>query len=229
MQENGTLKNDGTLTIRGVSTAHVAPDSAEIKIDIVALGSTPDAATANAANDIENVKKALKKSSLPVKALRTMTFEVVPNIKKTKKPDGSVEDAQDGYLAKESSSVRCSLRNGNYLRALEQITKMNPSAKLSLSFGIKNTKTLERALLRDAAKTALSEGKALAKSLNSKIVGIQSVEKVDSFQPFLAARKVADFSLASVSTPLPIQPADIDLSISVLVTFKISTGGEYQD
>lgn len=206
----------GKLIVRGVGSVTAVPDTADIGLNIDSRGATPADASMKAEKNIEDVKKALKKAYAPVKGLKTASIEVVPYFEDVNE-NGKIIRKQNGFIARQAADIRIPVRTGAHLRALTTISKLCPDARTSLTFKVKNTAMVERDALKAATKNAMANAKVLAKTLGVTISGIIEVSKERDFTP-IAARAVT----LTAGATADINPAEIDISTSVLVTFAIT-------
>jgi uncharacterized protein len=204
-----------TVTASGSGTIQAAPDEATMSFGVSKSGSNPKSLLADVSKSAEKIVAALKKAGVADKDIQTQSVNLYPRTEFT-----NGKTVVNGYDA--SINVTAKVRDLATLGAV--ISAGNDAGANTMngpSFGIAEdspytAKAIEKAVAvarRNAESMAKAADKSVGKVLNITDSGVSPV------QPFPMASGAE--LLSAKSADVPINPGQLDVSSSVVVTFEL--------
>lgn len=216
-----TQKPEGSLTVRGEAKSSLAPDTAWIRLRLTAWGLTPKDALSELTNGQRKAETALRAAGIPKKALASSLASLLPHTETETDEKGKAKVEKKGYDAQSIETVTLSAKGNAYLKAFSHLATACPDVSLSLSFGLRNTKGVERQLIKAATREAVSNAKALANALSESLLGIQSATVDDvGFEPY-RAEPMALMAINRSAGFKPGAPQSIEVRAQVTIVYRI--------
>jgi len=208
--------SENTMQMSGSAEKKVVPDTASISIGVVVESATSKEASDENAVLMSTIIEELKDLGLEDKDIRTSYVSVHPVYNYEGKR------TIEAYSA--SNSVQVTTTD---LELLSDIVDRSAAAGAnqigSVSFSVSDEmqKDLNEELIDEAVEDASSKANALAKSLDVKIIGIQtsSISDNTGSRMYYGEMEMAMDEEAGSSTP--IMPGESTVSMSVQVTYLI--------
>ena len=204
-----------TLTMNGVGTARVVPDTAEITLGVIT--EAKDAAKAHAENSAAaaRVKNAVKGLGIAERDIQTSRYDFSP-----------VYDVKDngrsvitGYTV--TNAVVVKVRGLENIGIVIETALANGANRVdSLEFSANDPSAAKNAALADAAQDARNKADATARTLGMRIVRIQNVyadaqsHAPRNYMPVMMAKEAYDAST-------PISAGELSFEASVTITYVI--------
>jgi uncharacterized protein YggE len=202
---------DRSISVSGVASTSVIPDTASMSIGVITQAATTKEASEKNAASMNNVTGALKNLGLPDKEIQTSSISIQPLYNYT----GDVPVIV-GYSA--SNNVLITTRNLDKLSDIMDRSIASGANQVSgISFMVSEEKQREifGELLSVAVNDAKSRANDLAKNLNVKIAGVKTSSIGEGTQMFPVMAALAEKS------ETPIQPGESRVTLSVQVTYAI--------
>lgn len=217
ISQSGSEKDtENTISIGGYAEQKVIPDTATLNIGVVVQSETAKEATDKNAALMSAVIAELKATGLQDKEIQTSYVSVSPVY-------NYANDTQTikGYSA--SNSVQVTTKNlDNLSEIIDRSTAAGANDIGSISFSVSNEKQkqLREDLMNEAVADASSKATTLAKSLGTKVTGVQT----SSVSEDSGSRVDYEYDMATTAKgaeSTPIQPGESTVSMSVQVTYYI--------
>ncbi len=164
---------------------------------------------------------ALIDNGLDENKLQTKSFSVNENQSFN---DNTKNWEKDGYIFNQEAILKIDYDNNLLTKIIKSISMLENSPNLTISYGLKNdnNKILDL-LINDAYIDAFNKASIIAKTSNSHIVNIVSVE----LQPINSILQITNFNsggieisqLSNFDTTV-ITPEDIEVEINLLCVFE---------
>ena len=204
-----------TLTMSGVGSAQIAPDTAEVTIGVIT--EARDAAKAHADNTAATtrVQSALKSLGIAERDIQTTRYDFSP-IYDVKDNGRSVTT---GYTVTNAVVVK--------VRSLDNVGKVIDTALAnganrvdSLEFSASDPSAAKNAALADAARDARSKADAVARTLGVRIVRVLNIyadaqsHTPRNYMPMMMAKEAYDAAT-------PISAGELSFEASVNIAYVI--------
>ncbi len=208
-------ENLRTLNVSGVGVVYLTPDIAYINIGVNTQG--PNASEAVETNKAQTnaVIKAIQDFGVEVKDIRTTNFSIWPS----PQYDELGQIKSTNYVV--DNTVNVTIRDLDKLGdLLDAAISAGANSIYSIQFDVED-KTQAAAEARDqAVKDAKAEAEALANAAGLKLGDIQTISYFESSPtPYIDGRGGGFEAAASV--PVPIQPGQLAISVTVNITYTI--------
>lgn len=207
-----------TLFVTGEGKSESAPDLATVVVGI----STHEADSAAAQNvnaaKTNAVLEALKELGIDAKDIQTQDYSFYP----TYHNDRSHNHQIDGYQVHNSVVIR--LQNMNLIGTVIDTALAHGANKVhSLNFGIKNTKSLREAAMKEAVANAREKAEIITKALGLKIKGIRHVTEMPapSPEPMRANAMMLAKGVGEASFDTAVETGTLTLNAGVNIEFII--------
>ena len=204
-----------TLTINGVGSAQIAPDTAEVTIGVVT--EAKDAAKAHADNAAQTarVQNAIKALGIAERDIQTTHYDFSP-IYDVKDNGRSVTT---GYTV--TNAVAVKVRNLDSVGKVIDAALANGANRVdSLEFSASDPSAAKNAALADAARDARSKADSIARALGVRIVRILNIygdtqsHSPRNFMPMMMAKEAYDAATA-------ISAGELSFEASVNISYVI--------
>ena len=206
-----------TLTINGVGSAQIAPDTAEVTIGVVT--EAKDAAKAHADNAAQTarVQNAIKALGIAERDIQTTHYDFSP-IYDVKDNGRSVTT---GYTV--TNAVAVKVRNLDSVGKVIDAALANGANRIdSLNFTASDTSAAKNEALTDAVRSAKEKAQAVANALGVRLVRIANVyadtqadmPRYENYMPMMMAKGAS-------AAATPIAPGELSVAATANVTYVI--------
>jgi len=206
-----TSSQDRSISVSGVASASVIPDTASMSIGVITQAATAKEASEKNAALMNTVIGTLKNLGLLDKEIQTSSISIQPVYNYTRDVPVIV-----GYSA--SNNVMITTKNLDKLSDILDgsiASGANQVSGVSFMVSEEKQKQISGELLSAAVSDAKSRADDLAKSLNVKIVNVKTSSINEGTQMFPVMAALAE------KTATPIQPGETKVTFSVQVTYVI--------
>lgn len=208
---------NGDLRVTGYGEVTAAPDRATVSFAVVGRAETAPEAQQIMNDQLASTLRSLRSFGLSDDAIRTRQFSLNPRWRYD-----SGETILVGYEARTQMEVH--LDELDRLGALVQtLVNAGVTEVGRISYGLKDTRAVQEAALREAARDARWRAETLAQALDQRIVGVVEVydQSAGSPQPMpvmMRATMAMDEAMAA-----PEFPADeLTIRAQVVVLFRLA-------
>lgn len=199
----------------GEATVTARPDRAQVSIGVLTQNSTAQAAGAANASQTTQVIEAIKRTLGQGGDLKTTGYSISPQYQYTAGRSPKIT----GYQA--SNTVLIIVNDLSLLgKVIDAASDSGANNINGVAFSLKDDSAVRNEALAEAAKKAHSAAEAIAKALNTHVVGVLQAETsaVPTFRPM--TRSFAAMQ-APQAAPTPIEAGDLDIHASVTVTLEV--------
>jgi hypothetical protein len=199
----------------GEATVTARPDRAQISIGVLTQNSTAQAAaTANAVQTTQ-VIEAIKRTLGEGGEQKTAGYSISPQYQYTTGRAPKIT----GYQA--SNTVLIIVNDLSMLgKVIDAASDSGANNINGVSFSLKDDTPVRNQALAEAAAKAHAAAEAIAKALNTHVVGVLQAET--SQTPIIRPQTRSFAALAgAAAAPTPIEPGDLDIHASVTVTLEV--------
>lgn len=206
-----------TITVNGTGTARVEPDSATVRMSIVAREPTLAAAQKSAAEVVARVLALTDRLDVDLDRVDTTGASARPDYRWNREKE---EQELVGYVAERQIVVQ-----------LDELGKLGAVVEGAVGAGVNQVsppeldsskrKATYRKALREAAEDAKANAEQLAGTLGAglgRVISIQSGSDAPPPTPMFASRAMAMESDAAAGY----NPADLDFDATVTVVFELT-------
>jgi len=216
-----TMNAQETAKIRfvratGEATVSARPDRAQISIGVISQTPTAQAAAAANATQTTQVIEAVKRTLGEGGELKTSGYSISPQYQYTAGRAPKIT----GFQA--SNTVLVIVNDLTLLgKVIDAASESGANNINGVSFSLKDETAARTQALAEAAGKARAAAEAIAKALNTHVVGILQAEtgEAPSVRPMM--RSFSAMAVNAGGAPTPIEPGDLDLHASVTVTLEI--------
>jgi len=211
----GTVRAPNTVTASGSGTIQAAPDEATMSFGVSKSGQDPKGLLAETSKAATKIVAALKKAGVAEKDIQTQNVSLYPQ---TSFNNGKT--VVTGYEA--SINVTAKVRD---LASLGKVINAGNAAGATTmsgpSFGLAEDSPQTAAAIQKAVADARRNAEAMAKAADKSVGKVLTMTDsgVAPIQPYPMA--AADSLSSLKSAEVPINPGQIDVSSSVIVTFEL--------
>jgi len=211
----GTVRTPNTVTASGSGTVQAAPDEATMSFGVSKSGQDPKRLLADTSKAAAKIVDALKKAGVDEKDIQTQNVSLYPQTN---------FDSGKAVVTGYESSINVSAKVRDLATLGKVIDAGNAAGATTMNgpnFGLaedspQTAVAIEKAVA-DARRNAEAMAKAADKSVGKVLTMIDSgVTPIQPF-PMAAAESMAGMKSADV----PINPGQLDVSSSVVVTFEL--------
>jgi uncharacterized protein YggE len=200
----------------GEATVATRPDRAQISIGVINQSSTAQAAAAANATQTTQVIDAIKRTLGQGGELKTAGYSISPQYQYSAGRAPKIT----GYQA--SNTVLVTVNDLAFLgKVIDSASDSGANNINGITFSLKDETFFRSQALAEAAGKARAAAEAIAKALNTHVVGILHAETAETptFRPM--NRSFAAMAAGPVSAPTPIEPGDMEIHATVTVTLEI--------
>jgi len=218
----GQTPDPPSIVTQGVASVKRAPDRGWVSIGVEARESKAADARTKAATQMTTVQTAIKALGIPADAIKTTSFSLQPQVEWN---EG--KSRLNGYLVRNEISVRID-NIDRVSDVIDAAGSVRTSSTLSVSiagvrFDLKNADIVEQETLGLAVKDAMARAQAIATGAGRSlgpILRIEEQRQVELPMPkAMYARGLA--TTVAVDAPTPIEPNEIEVRATVVVTMGI--------
>lgn len=209
------VRPPNTVTASGSGTIQAAPDEATMSFGVAQTGRDPKQLLADTSKAASKIVAALKKAGVAEKDIQTQSVNLYPQTTF----DGG-KTVVTGYEA--SISVTAKVRD---LATLGKVIDAGNAAGANTmsgpSFGLAEDSPQTAAALQKAVADARRNAESMAKAADKSVGKVLTMTDggVSPVQPYPMA--FADSASGMKSAEVPINPGQLDVNSSVVVTFEL--------
>jgi uncharacterized protein YggE len=207
-----------TITVVGQGKASGTPDVAHVSIGVeTAATSAQEAVTANRQQMIALLEK-MKAMGVTEKDIQTSNYSIFAERSEANPPKAGVTAASETITYRVSNMVSVTVRDTAKLGdVLDQAVGAGANAVYGVSFEVSDTSKLEAVAREKAIADARSRAEGLAKLTTVSLGEVQEVSEVIGTPGPIYARS----AMEGLGAGTPIQPGELEMSLSVEVTYAI--------
>ena len=205
----------------GEATVSARPDRAEISIGVINQSPTAQAAASANATQTTQVIEAIKRTLGQGGELKTAGYSISPQYQYSAGRSPKIT----GYQA--SNTVLVIVNDLTLLgKVIDSASDSGANNINGVTFSLKDETVVRSQALAEAATKARAAAEAIAKALNTHIVGVLQAEtnETPTFRPM--NRSFAAMAQGAVAAPTPIEPGDLDIHATVTVTLEVQQAGQ---
>jgi len=211
----GTVRTPNTVTASGSGTIQAAPDEATMSFGVSKSGQDPKDLLAETSKAAAKIVAALKKAGVEEKDIQTQNVSLYPQTS-----FDSGKTVVTGYEA--SINVSAKVRD---LASLGKVIDAGNAAGANTmsgpNFGLAEDSPQTAAAIQKAVADARRNAEAMAKAADKSVGKVLTMidSGVTPIQPYPMA--AADSAAGFKGAEVPINPGQLDVSSSVVVTFEL--------
>jgi len=205
-----------TISVDGHGVAAAKPDTAELRVSVIADEATAAAAMAGVSVKAGTVLKALAAHGIAGKDIQTGSISLNPLYQRNQGNQGQ-QPKVIGYRASVDNRVRLGQPDG-LGKVIDALTKAGADRLDSIRFLVADTKPLQAAARASAVKDAMATAKQLVDAAGIKLGEIVSITDGASGGPVPQQRMM---SFQSAETNVPVMPGEINVQVRVHMIFAI--------
>jgi uncharacterized protein YggE len=212
LNQNGSSTK--TLQVSGVGTVTAAPDEALLVLAVQTQATSATKAAADNADAMTKVLQALTSLGIDKGSIETLSYTLSPIYENN--PDTSAPAKIVGYAA--LNSIQVTLTDFTLVgKSIDAAVSAGANEVQDITFTFSRTTlaTLQKQALGAAVQDASGQARAIASSLGVTLGAPISVTPAFVFQPNLQR-------YAAASQPTPIQPGNLEVTVTVQVTYEFS-------
>jgi hypothetical protein len=201
----------------GEATVTARPDRAQISIGVINQSSTAQAAAAANATQTAQVIDAIKRVLGEGGELKTSGYAISPQYQYTTGRAPKIT----GYQA--SNTVLIIVNELHLLgKVIDAASDSGANNINGVSFSLKDDSQVRNQALGEAAAKARAAAEAIAKALNTHVIGVLEAEtgEVPTFRPIAPSFR-AMAGPGQAGAPTPIESGDLEIHATVTVTLEV--------
>ncbi|MDA0734586.1 MAG: SIMPL domain-containing protein [Chloroflexi bacterium] len=212
------LAQDGSVTgisVSGQGQVSGTPDLATVNLGVEAFRDTVQAAREDAAAAMEDVIKTLKDNGVADQDIRTSYFSINPRYDR---------DSRNISGFQVSNQLTVKIRNlDNVGNIIDEVTAAGGDLTRfqGINFSIEDVKPLEEQARAAAVADMVAKANQLATLSGVQLGKPFFISETGGFSPLRVAYAETAFFDQAASAPTPIQPGEVDVSISIQAMFAI--------
>lgn len=216
----GTTGSQATLLVQGNGSTFVAPDVAQMNVDVMQHASTSKAALSEDNARVDAIVAAIKALGVPASGIQTQSINVSPNVRHVG-PKGHKRRVKT-YVADESLSVTTTTALVGSV--IDTATAKGATSIDGPNFSFSNPSAGTIAATNAALTDARQRADAAATTLGYVVTGVQSVNLDPESGTVAAPTAAASAPAAPVrtkSTPTTVNPGTQEVDAQVIVVYTI--------
>jgi len=202
------------LQVSGVGTVTAAPDEAQLVLGVQTQATTATKAASDNADTMTKVMQALTNLGIDKSSVETLSYTLAPIYQNN--PDTSLPSVIVGYTAQ--NAIQVTLRDFSLVgKSIDTAVSAgaNQVQDITFTFSSATLASLQKQALGVAIQDANGQARAIASSLGVNLGAPISVTPAFAFQPNYQR-------YAAASQPTPIQPGNLQVTVTVQVTYEFS-------
>lgn len=206
-----------TVRASGEVTISAQPDRAQVSIGVVTESAAADDASARNAATTAEVIKAIKQVIGSRGELKTSQYSVTPTYDYSNHASPKIT----GYQA--NNTVLVTIDDLSLVgKVLDSASAAGSNRIMGIQFTLRDDTAMRAQALAEAAAKARSNGEAIAKALNLRVIGVTQAESSSVFpRPLPMPMARMSMGTAQVATPIESETA-VDVHASVTVTLAVA-------
>ena len=214
-----------TITVKGSGKAAAKPDYAVLSITLEAKNMDYEAAMDQAGTQLEQLKTSLTEAGFERDAVKTANFNVRTEYRHTQDERGNYRNEFDGYVVSHALKLSFDLDTERLNRALSTIASSLSNPQLNIVFSVKDSASVNDALLQSAAENARKRADVLCAASGVKLGALLSIDYTWGERGIFSR---SAFDMSAESMPLmarakapDILPEDIDYEDEATFVWEI--------
>lgn len=208
-----------TVRASGEATVTAKPDQARVTVGVSTHAATAQAAAAQNATETTQVLDTVKRALGSNGEIKTTGYSIAPEYQYSK--NGGPSKIAD-YRA--NNFVIVTINDLAMIgKVIDAATEGGANVINGISFTLRNDAEVRAQALAEASAQARSNAEAIAKALNLPVTGILEAHTLQAaaIQPVMFNTEVAASSAQSLQLATPIQPGNLEVRATVIVTLAI--------
>ena len=213
-----------TITVKGVGKATVKPDQVEIRLTLTAKDKVYDKSMSMAAEQVENIKRALEKAGFGEGSLKTTNFDIRAVYDSVRDRDRNYISVFDGYECTHNLKLVFDFDTVRLSSALGAVAKSRVNPKINIDFTVKNPAAVNEMILQDAAANARKKAEILCAASGVKLGNLVCIDYNWGEVTYVSRAKYAmDDCIAVGAAPcdIEIDPDDIEAGDTAAFVWEI--------
>lgn len=205
----------------GEATVTATPDQARFSIGVSTAAPTAQAAAAQNATQTAQVLKTVRQALGSDGEVKTSGYSISPDLQF---PKNGGTPKVTGYRA--NNFVMVTINNLSGIgKVIDAATEAGANNINGISFSLRNDAQIRAQALAEAAAKARLNAEAIAKALNLPVTGVLQAESIEAsnIRPVTFNRAMG--SVAQAVEVTPIEPSNIEIHASVVVTLAVRDSG----
>ncbi|MFN8620746.1 MAG: SIMPL domain-containing protein [Chloroflexota bacterium] len=205
------------INVSGTGTIKIKPDVADLSVGVQITRDRADAASIDAATEMDKVIKALKKAGIAEDDIQTTTLGLDPNYDYNNSPA-----TLTGYTA--TNIVSVTIRDLTTVGAvIDSAVEAGANNVSGLSFRLDDNSAATSQARTLAVQNAKAAADELAAAAGVTITGVVSITEQSASvpQPIYYGDMAAAGAMRDAA-PTPVQAGNVDVTVIVSVTYSIS-------
>ncbi|MCM1313729.1 MAG: SIMPL domain-containing protein [Roseburia sp.] len=205
-----------TITVKGIGRASARPDTVVLSMSLDSRDKDYDKAMEIAADNIEDITRAVIAAGFEKEALKTTDFNVRTEYESVKGRDGNYRQEFRGYVVSHNLKVEFGFDVKRLSKALSAIAGCASHPQLSISFVVKDTAAVNEEMLRSAAENARKKAEILCDASGGKLGKLLTIDyswseiNICSDTGYRLAEEC--YSAPMMAREIEIEPDDVDVS-----------------
>ncbi len=205
-----------TISVDGHGVAAAKPDTAELRVSVIADEATAAAAMAGISTKAGAILKALAAHGIAEKDIKTGSISLNPLYQRNQ---GNQEQRPKVIAYRASVDNRVRLKKPDGLgKVIDALTKAGADRLDGIRFLAADTKALQAAARASAVKDAMAAAKQLAGAAGVVVGDVLSISDAASGGPAPQQRIMA---FQSTEMSVPVMPGEINVQVRVHMIFAI--------
>jgi uncharacterized protein len=207
--------NEHTISVSGTGKVTLSPDTADVRLGVLASGKSVRSVRQQAASSMTAVISSLKKLGIADKDIQTSWVSLQPtndyNV-------GTNQPKVTGYQF--SNAVSVTIRDLDKVGdAIDNALAAGATTLDGITFRVADETAAEAQARTAAMADAKAKAQALATAAGVTITGVASISETSAPTPYPIYYGVAE--AAGKDTATPVQPGSTDITITVAVAYLI--------
>ncbi|NQU58210.1 MAG: SIMPL domain-containing protein [Rhodospirillales bacterium] len=205
-----------TISVDGHGVTAAKPDTAELRVAVIANETTAAAAMAGVSSKAGAVLETLTAHGIPGKHIQTGSISLNPLYQRNQ-ANQEQQPKVIGYRASIDNRVRVGKLDG-LGKIIDALTKAGADRLDSIRFLVADTKPLQAAARASAVKDAIAAAKQLAVAAGIELGEVISISDGANDGPVPQQRMMA---FQSAERGVPVMPGEINVQVRVHMVFAI--------
>jgi len=213
--------DDHVIHATGTGNVIGTPDRAQVVFSVQTENVDVKVAQSDNARKMNSVITALVNAGIPRDALKTTGYNIYPIY-----DDGKTLLDQKVKLYRVTNTLTVTLHDVNRTGDVIDVAVangVNQADSIQFMLSDEQSQVLRTRALQNAVARARADADTVAAAMGTNITGVRNADVTGGYTPFLYQNYQYETAGAmnSVATPTPIQPGDITVSATVMITYAI--------
>jgi len=213
-----TSKPTRSITVVGQGKASGTPDVGHVSIGVETSGASAQEAVDANKRQMTALLEKMKAMGVAEKDIQTSNYSIFAERTEANSPKAGAPSAGETIKYRVSNMVSVTMRDTAKLGdVLDQAVGAGANAVYGVSFEVSDTSRLEAVAREKAIADARSRAESLARLTGVSLGDVQEVSEVIGGSGPIYARS----SMEGLGAGTPIQPGELEISLSVQVTYAV--------